>query len=108
MVILQCRNEPLELIHRLIQLTLRATGSEQPAAYHAMPRRSVWTKIASIVPLLCLKIAAQAQPVAGPAKGQSSQQEQKERWACVSRGKSKTGVDPATAAVALGLCGRRR
>jgi hypothetical protein len=61
---------------------------------------NAWTKIASIAPLLCLQIAAQAQPVAYPAKGQSSQQQQKDQSACVSWAKSKTGVDPATAAAA--------
>jgi hypothetical protein len=43
---------------------------------------------------------AQAKPIAYPAKGQSTQQQQKDDGACYSWAKTNTGVDPAAVAAA--------
>ena len=43
---------------------------------------------------------AQAKPIAYPAKGQSTQQQQKDDGECYSWSKSNTGVDPAAVAAA--------
>ncbi|MGO4332904.1 hypothetical protein AB4Z49_38370, partial [Cupriavidus sp. M-11] len=50
-----------------------------------------------MVPLGAL---AQSKPIAYPAKGQSSQQQQKDDGACYSWAKSNTGIDPAAVAAA--------
>ena len=42
--------------------------------------------------------AAQGQPIAYPAKGQSQQQQQKDSSSCHSWAKSNTGIDPAAVA----------
>ncbi|OUL91560.1 glycine zipper domain-containing protein [Paraburkholderia hospita] len=55
-------------------------------------------QISAIAVLLFWQAAAVAQPVAYPAKGQSSQKQQQDQSACASWAKSQTGVDPAAVA----------
>ncbi|MEI6002869.1 hypothetical protein H3V53_39010 [Paraburkholderia bengalensis] len=56
------------------------------------------TFIGLIIAVLSCQSIADAQPVAYPAKGQSSQQQRQDQAACQSWAKSNTGIDPSTAA----------
>ena len=56
------------------------------------------TFIGLIIAGLTCHCIAEAQPVAYPAKGQSSQQQQQDQAACQSWAKSNTGIDPSTVA----------
>jgi hypothetical protein len=55
---------------------------------------------AALAAALLVVGAAQAKPIAYPAKGQAAQQQQKDDGECNTWAKSNTGVDPAAVAAA--------